>query len=450
MSMKLGRPDKEPSPRAQVPLVDHDAERAVVGCVLTWPGAFEEAAEAGLRPEHFSLPGLSHAFDACGRLAARGEQVDHLTVTAELATLGLSGPGAADLASTMASAPVGSRVGPYADIVLDRARRRQLALMLAEASAIARGPGSFEEVAGEVDRRLTAALADDDSRGDVAAIGPVVDLVLDELRSGGSARVATGLGHLDRALAGGFVPGSLVVLGARPSMGKTSLSLSIARRVAERGSPVLFVSAEQGRHEIAERVLLDTAKVPGDRVRPGPVVSDDLERLSLAASGLADLPLYVLDEAASLPRLSRAARKLVRTVGLGLVVVDYLQLLLTERGERREREVAELSRGCKVLARDLGVPVLAVSQLNRLLEGRSNKRPVLSDLRDSGQLEQDADVVLFLYRDEVYNPQTTDPGVAEVRVAKNRNGPTGTVRLAFLPQRMAFYSLDTIHDGERS
>ena len=223
-------------------------------------------------------------------------------------------------------------------------------------------------------------------------------------------------------------------------MGKTAFALGVARRVAERGQRVLFASAEQGAEELAERMLVDVGRVPSDRVRPT-ITADHLGKLSLAASAVRDLPIDLLDRGVSLGSIARAARRLARCSGLGLVIVDYLQLLDGERAERRELEVAGLSRGLKFLARELDVPVVALSQLNRGVEERVSKRPVLADLRESGSLEQDADVVLFIYRDEIYSPDTSARGIAEILIAKHRNGPTGVVQLAFLARRMAFATL---------
>ncbi|MDA8038475.1 MAG: AAA family ATPase [Actinomycetota bacterium] len=424
-----------------VPLSDHDAEGAVVGCCLAWKGAVDEALAAGLRPEDFHRPSFGHAFQIACSLAAEGQAIDPVTVAAECGRRGLPGPSPADLLVAVGDAPAISRAGSYARIVVDLARRRAILGALLEGVEAARGPGTAEEVAARVDGLVTAAFTGGDPAGDgLVPIGDAADAVLRELREGTSKRLPTGFPDLDRVLLGGLVPGHLIIVGPRPSMGKTALALGIARRVAERGQRVLFASAEQGAAELAERVLVDVGRVPSDRVRP--VISPaDLDRLSLAGSAIKDLPVDLLDAGVSLASIARAARRLARRGGLGLVVVDYVQLMETEKAERRERAVAELSRGLKVLARELGVPVIALSQLSRALEERVNKRPVLADLRESGAIEQDADAVLFIYRDEIYNPDTSARGIAEIFIAKHRNGPTGVVQLAFLDRRMAFATL---------
>lgn len=424
-----------------VPLVDAAAEEAVIGCCLAWVGATEEADAVGLRPEHFGRPSFGEAFTGCIRLVARGEHVDTVSLRAELASAGLAGPAAADLLAAMAEAPSIRQGAAYAAIVLDRFRRRQLALALTEATTVARAPGTFAEVAVEVDRLVTAALVTTEDGAGLELVGPAAERVLVELQSGASPRLSTGLSDLDRQLGGGLGGGQLIVVGARPSMGKTSLALGFARHVAASGRPVLYGSAEMSSDELAERVLIDEAGVPSHRVRPGPIGAADLERLGLGLATIGAMPLHILDRDVTFPRLAAAARVLARRGGLALIVLDYLQLAVTDREERRELEVARLAGALKRLARELGVPVVALSQLSRAVETRSDRRPVLADLRESGALEQDADVVIGLYRDEVYRPDSPDAGVAELLVIKHRGGPTGVVRCYWLGPRMAFRSL---------
>ncbi|MGH9291926.1 MAG: replicative DNA helicase [Acidimicrobiales bacterium] len=432
------------SPRSEapaVPLDDADAEQAVVGCALAWPGGVEAALDAGLGPEHFHQPKFGRAYAAACALWAGGEAVDVVTVAARAAREGLPGPSAVELAEAVADAPAVSRAGDYAAIVLGLARRRALLGALLEATETARGPGTFEDVAGAIDALVTEVLTTDAPSDEAEEIGPLADRVLSALRAGTSPRLATGFPDLDRVLSGGLAAGALVVIGARTAVGKSALALGCARHVAERGTPVLFVSAEMAKEELAERALVDAGRVPSDRVRPGPIAADDMARLDLAGSALQGLPLVLDDRSRTLDEVSRQARRMARRGGIGLVVVDYLQLLDAERGERREREIADLSRALKRLARDLSIPVVALSQINRAVELRADKRPTLADLRESGAIEQDADVVLFIYRDELYDPASPDAGTAELHVAKHRNGPTGTIKLAWLGRRMSFANL---------
>jgi replicative DNA helicase len=255
--------------------------------------------------------------------------------------------------------------------------------------------------------------------------------------------VPTGIAGLDR-LTGGLRSGQLVLLGARPSVGKSALGFGIGLHVAEQAGPVLVVSAEMGAVELATRGLAGGG-VASDRLLSGRLDDVDFARLRARRDHLARLPVFVDDAPGVTVGAIRArARRQAAAGGLALVVVDYLQLVGSEgRRERRELEVAEVSRGLKALARELAVPVLALCQLNRGVEARSDKRPVLSDLRDSGQQEQDADLVLLLHRPALYDTDA-DPGQAELLVAKHRSGPTGTVPLTWLGWRMTFVDAGSV------
>ena len=244
----------------------------------------------------------------------------------------------------------------------------------------------------------------------------------------------------------GLQPSTLVVVGARPSMGKTSLALGIAAAAAmsPEALPVLFFSLEMSSLELSLRLLAGESRIASERIRAGRLEDDDWARCGPAAARIAASTLAVDDNpnTSVLDIRAKARRRHAAAGGLGLVVVDYLQLMGGRAGvENRQIEVSEFSRGLKILARELECPILALSQLNRSPEGRTDKRPLLSDLRDSGAIEQDADVVMFLYRDEMYNNDTADRGIAEVHIAKHRTGPTGTVKLAWLPQYTRFENL---------
>jgi replicative DNA helicase len=258
--------------------------------------------------------------------------------------------------------------------------------------------------------------------------------------------IPTGYTDLDRVLHG-LQPENLVILAARPGMGKTALSLGIARNVAtQTGRPVVFFSMEMGTLELTKRILAMEARVDATRLWTAKLSEPDWGKISHAVGRLAEAQLYIDDNPhCTVMEMRAKARRLRARFGdLGLVIVDYIQLMQsssTRRAENRQVEVSEISRGLKILARELGCPVIALSQLNRQLEYRQDKRPMLADLRESGGLEQDADVVMFIYRDEVYNPDSDDRGKAEVIIAKHRNGPTGKAELAFLPQRAEFENM---------
>ncbi len=251
----------------------------------------------------------------------------------------------------------------------------------------------------------------------------------------------TGFADLDR-MTSGLQPGDLVVVAGRPSMGKTAFALNVGEHVAlNTGQPVAVFSMEMGASQLALRMIGSVGRLDQHKLRTGRLASEDWERLSAALGRLNEAPILI-DETPALNAIEvrSRARRLMKTYGkLGLVIVDYLQLMqASTTGENRATEISEISRSMKALAKELRVPVMALSQLNRSLEQRPNKRPVMSDLRESGAIEQDADLILFIYRDEVYNPETQEKGVAEIIVGKQRNGPIGTTRLTFLGEYTRF------------
>ncbi|MER3412131.1 MAG: replicative DNA helicase [Thermoleophilia bacterium] len=256
--------------------------------------------------------------------------------------------------------------------------------------------------------------------------------------------VPSGFRDLDH-LTTGFQPGNLVIVAARPSMGKSGLALNIAANLAIRHQiPVALFTLEMSKAEVTQRLMCSEAKVESQKLRTGKLAPDDWPRLTAACDKLAKAPIYV-DDSGSITMMeirSKSRRLKMREPGLGLIIVDYLQLMTTEtRAENRVQEVSEISRNLKRLARDLDVPVLALSQLSRAVEQRHDKRPILSDLRESGSIEQDADLVLFIYRDEYYDPDSDQQGLAEIHLAKHRNGPTGVVKLSFLKRFAKFADL---------
>jgi len=239
----------------------------------------------------------------------------------------------------------------------------------------------------------------------------------------------------------GLQPGDLVVIAGRPSMGKTSFAMNLAEHAAIRDKvPTAIFSMEMPGQQLAMRMISSLGRIDQSKVRTGRLSDTDWPRITSAATLIAEAPMFIDDSPALSPTEIRArARRLKREHGLGLIVVDYLQLMqVPGNKENRTTEISEISRSLKALAKELSVPVIALSQLNRNLEQRPNKRPVMSDLRESGGIEQDADLIVFIYRDEVYNPESPDKGTAEIIIAKQRNGPTGTVRLTFLGQYTRF------------
>ncbi|MCH2623758.1 MAG: replicative DNA helicase, partial [Acidimicrobiales bacterium] len=269
---------------------------------------------------------------------------------------------------------------------------------------------------------------------------------LEELYSRGSniTGTPTGFDGLDE-ITSGLQEDSLVIVGARPAMGKTSFALGLASHVAiEEDLPALIFSLEMSQLELSQRILCSEARVDSQRIRNGQLTDEDWSRINHGVGKLAEAPIWIDDNpATSVMEIRAKSRRLKSRIGkLGVIVVDYIQLMTgRSAAESRQVEVSEISRGLKLLARELQTPVIGVSQLSRGLETRQDKRPMLSDLRESGSIEQDADLVVFIYRDEVYNAESSDMGTAEIIVAKHRNGPTGTLRLAFLPQYTRFANL---------
>jgi len=251
--------------------------------------------------------------------------------------------------------------------------------------------------------------------------------------------VATGFSDFDEQTSG-MQPSDLIIVAGRPSMGKTTFAMNIAENAAiKHQKPVAVFSMEMSGEQLAIRLMASLGRIDQSRIRTGKLDDDDWHRLTSSMGILADAPLFIDDTPALSPTELRArARRMAREHGLGMIVIDYLQLMQTGRSENRTAEISEISRSLKSLAKELNVPVIALSQLNRSLEQRPNKRPVMSDLRESGAIEQDADVIAFIYRDEVYNPETTDKGIAEIIIGKQRNGPIGTTRLTFLGQFTRF------------
>jgi replicative DNA helicase len=341
--------------------------------------------------------------------------------------------------------PSAANIRRYAEIVRDRGVLRKLISVSDEIAGNAFNPQGREvkQMLDEAESKIFA-IAEEGSRGSqgFVEIQPLLTQVverIDELynRDSGSdiTGVPTGMTDLDR-MTSGLQPGDLVIVAGRPSMGKTAFSVNIGENVAiESGLPVAIFSMEMGGSQLAMRMLGSVGRLDQHRLRTGRLNDEDWPRLTHAIQKMNDAQIFI-DETPALSSIELRARsrRLSRQCGkLGLIIVDYLQLMSANSpGENRATEISEISRNLKGLAKELGCPVIALSQLNRSLEQRPNKRPVMSDLRESGAIEQDADLILFIYRDEVYNPDTPDKGTAEIIIGKQRNGPIGSVRMTFL------------------
>ena len=424
-----------------------DAEESILGAMLLSGGAADTALET-LRADHFFVPAHGEVFDAIAAMTIAGQAVDCLTVADTLrrrGTLDAAG-GPERLLQLEASTPTLTHVDRYVDIVVDAAQLRRLIAAAAEiANHAYRFPPDVAEAVDQAEAAMYAVAHDEHGTETASVLSDLAAETLDRLEAiyenDQPAGLRLGFADLDRIL-GGIAPAAFTVVGARPSMGKTSWALAAARHIASAGEPVLFFSLEMTRQEVTDRVIAGDARVDLSRLRSGDLRAEDWSSLTRSLGRFNEQPLWIDDTAApSVAAIRGKSRRIKARLGgrLGLIVVDYLQLLNPARtGESRQVDVAEMSRGLKVLARELQTPVLALSQLSRALEQRADKRPMLSDLRESGAIEQDADIVMFIHREEVYDADTPDVGIGEIIVAKHRNGPTGTARLAFLPRYALF------------
>jgi replicative DNA helicase len=444
------RSSRRPADGARVPPHNVQAEESLLGAMLLSKDAIAAAVEV-VGPDDFYKPAHGHVFEAITTLFAAGEPADPVTVAEELSRAGLLDAigGPARLVEIQAATPATTSAGRYAKIVEEHALLRRLIGVGGEIVEI--GYDGPDDVTKAVDRAETMVF-DVAQRRITDTVRPIGELLGDNLdrleqlyeRGESITGVPTGYADVDEILAG-LQPSNLVVVGARPSMGKTAFSLGMATHAAlEHHIPVLVFSLEMSQLELSQRILCAEARVDSSKVRTGRLTEADWTKLSHAVGRLAEAPLFIDDNPnVTVMDIRAKARRLKSKVGrLGIVVVDYIQLMSgRSSAENRQVEVSEISRGLKILARELETPVVALAQLNRQLETRADKRPMLADLRESGSIEQDADVVMFLYRDEVYNDDSPDRGTAEVLVAKHRSGPTGKARLAWLEHYTKFANM---------
>jgi replicative DNA helicase len=445
------RPSAGGGGSGRVPPHNLQAEESLLGAMLLSRDAIAAVAEVRLHPDDFYKPTHGHIYDAIERLYERGDPADPVTVAEELRRDGLLDAigGSATLVSLQAGTPATSNAQRYARIVEEHSLLRRLIGVAGEIAEM--GYSVPDDVTDAVDRAeaMVFEVAQHRVADTLAPLRELLSANLDRLealyeRGESITGVPSGYLDLDEQLSG-LQPSSLVVVGARPAMGKTSFALGIAAHAAlEARKPVLLFSLEMGHLEITQRLLCSEARVDATRMRNGRLQETDWAKINNAIGKLAEAPVYIDDNPnITVMEIRAKARRLKSRLGdLGLIVVDYLQLMTGRNSaENRQVEVAEISRGLKILARELEVPVVALSQLSRNLEARADKRPMLADLRESGSIEQDADVVMFIYRDEVYNQESADRGVAEIIVAEHRNAPTGTCRLAFLPDYTKFANM---------
>ncbi|MBW8831366.1 MAG: replicative DNA helicase [Burkholderiales bacterium] len=443
----------------RIPPHSIEAEQSALGGLLLDNGAWDLAADV-LSDNDFYRFEHRHIYAAIGTLINADKPADVITVFEQLQALGRAGDcgGLPYLNSLAQSVPSAANIRRYAEIVRERSVLRKL---VSAGDLIATGAFNTQgkpasQVIDEAES-LIFRIGEEGSKSkqEVQSIDHLVVKFIDRVSVLAESDedvtgVRTGFYDLDQ-MTTGLQPGDLIVLAARPSMGKTALALNIAENVAvDGGLPVMVFSMEMSSDQLTQRLIGSLGRIDQQHLRTGKLADDEWGRLSEAVEKLGRVQIFIDESPALTPSEVRArARRQARKCGrLGLVVVDYLQLMSGTSGaseENRATELGEISRGLKALAKELQCPVIALSQLNRGVEGRNDKRPMMSDLRESGAIEQDADVIMFIYRDDYYNKESSEPGVAEIILSKQRNGPTGTVKLTFLKPMTRFENFDPMH-----
>lgn len=431
--------ERPTTPGDRTPPQDMAAEQSVLGAMLISKDAIADVTEA-IRGTDFYRPSHETVFDAIIDLYGRGEPVDMVTVAAELQRRGelQRVGGAAYLHTLSANVPIAANAGYYAEIVREKAILRRLVNAGTKIVQIGyAGEGQVDDIVDEAQAEVYK-ITEKRAAEDYAPLSDIMDGVLDEIeaisnREAGIYGVPTGFADFDD-LTNGFHGGQMIIVAARPAMGKSTLALDFCRAASIHNNLTsVFFSLEMTRSEITMRLLSAEAKVPLNHIRNGNMNDDDWAKLARKMGEVSSAPMFIDDSPnMTMMEIRAKARRLKQRHDLRLVVIDYLQLMTSgKKVESRQLEVSEFSRQIKLLAKELEVPVIALSQLNRGPEQRADKRPMVSDLRESGSIEQDADMVVLLHRDDVYEKESTRPGEADLIVAKHRNGPTRDITVAF-------------------
>ena len=431
--------DEAPRTPDRTPPQDMDAEQCVLGAMLMSKDAIADVVEA-LRGTDFYRPAHEQVYDAIVDLYGRGEPADAITVAAELGKRGelVRVGGAPYLHTLLSSVPVAANAGYYAEIVREKAILRRLvnaSIRIGQMSYAGEG-----DVDGIVDRAQAEvyAVTDRNASEDYKPLSELMQPTLDEMeaissRGGNLGGVPTGFAELDD-LTNGLHPGQMVIVAARPGMGKSTLALDLARSASiKHGLTSVIFSLEMSQIEITMRLLSAEASIPLSHIRGGRMSDDDWSRVATKMGQVSEAPMFIDDSPnLTMVEIRAKARRLKQRQDLKLVVIDYIQLMTSgKKVESRQLEVSEFSRQLKLLAKELEIPVVALSQLNRGPEQRTDKKPMLSDLRESGSLEQDADMVILLNRPDLYDKESERAGEADIDLAKHRNGPTKTMTVAF-------------------
>jgi len=434
---------------------DIEAEKSLLGAILISESPLPDVVEI-IKPADFYDDRHQHIFEAMWTLYERHKPVDLLTVTAQLRSKKLldKAGGSTYLSELTNYVPTSAHAKAYAELVARAAVRRRLIVAAAEITEQAYdGESETIELLGEAEKSLFA-VSDQNLKSDLISISDLLSETFDHLENlhknkGAISGVKSGFPDFDRITAG-FHASDLVILAARPAMGKTALALNFARNVASiNQKDVLIFSLEMGKEQLINRMLADASGIDSFKLETGNFSGDDFALISEAMAELSEAPIFIDDTPGmTIMEMRTKARRAAHEHQLGLIIVDYLQLMNSSgkrSQENRVQEVSEISRGLKLIARELNVPVLALSQLSRLVESRNPQIPMLSDLRESGSIEQDADLVMFMYREDYYNPETERQNLTDIIVSKHRRGPTGKIELFFDKSRVRFMSLDKKH-----
>lgn len=425
-----------------------EAEQTVLGALMLENDAYDTVAEI-LTGADFYTEAHRFVWTAIAELIGAGKAADPVTVRARLEAKGdLERAGGRELIAAIAyGAPTARNVRRYAEIVRERSILRQLSAAAAKMQSLVANP--IGQTAAELLEQAQALLETLAQREDVQEVEKIgayalefADLLERRMDRQGIQGIPTGLEAIDR-MTNGLQAGDFVVIAGRPAMGKTALALQIAQHVAMQGKSAAVFSLEMGKEQLLERMVSNVGRVDGDVMRAGEMKELHWDGISSALGKIRDLPLWVDDRPGlSVPRLRSKARKIQRRGGLDLIVVDYIGLMEGD-GENRYAQVSDVSRRLKLLARELGVPIIGLAQLNRNTQGRTDKRPLMSDLRDSGAIEQDADLIMLMHREDYYGDERPEmAGIAEVIIAKQRMGKTGTVNLHFIGEHSRFETME--------
>lgn len=428
-----------------------EAEQAVLGAVFLEPEAFSTASEV-LMPDDFYRAGHQRIFQTMVALSDKGEPIDLVTVTTLLSnqnTLEEVG-GVSYLTELAESVPTAANIGYYSKIVEEKALLRRL---IRTATDIVTSGYQKEDEVEDALNEAEKSILEVSNRRNSGAFKAVKDVLIDVYdnieqlhnRKGDTTGVPTGFRDLDR-ITSGFQPNDLIIIAARPSVGKTAFALNVAQNVAvNTDENVAIFSLEMGADQLVSRMLCAEGNIDAQRLRTGNLEAEDWSKLTMAMGSLSNAGIFIDDSAGiRVGEIRSKCRRLKQEHGLGMIMIDYLQLISgsARNQENRQQEVSEISRSLKALARELSVPVIALSQLSRGVESRQDKRPMMSDLRESGSIEQDADIVGFLYRDDYYDTESEKQNIIEIIISKQRNGPVGTVELAFVKEYNKFVDLD--------